>query len=58
MTSLEVALRRVTDDLRTRGARFALVGGLADVDRARSALARIRELGFHRNRDFARALDD
>jgi predicted nucleotidyltransferase len=29
MTSLEVALRRVTDDLRARGARFALVGGLA-----------------------------
>jgi hypothetical protein len=44
MTSLEVALRPETDDLRTRGARFAL--------------ARIRELGFHRNRDLTRALDE
>lgn len=34
------------------------VAGSEDLERARAALRRIHELGFHRNRDLIRALDD
>lgn len=50
MTLLEAALRRVAEDLKAAGPE--------DLERARSALTRIRELGFNRNQDLLGGLDE